>query len=231
MSIVVSAALSLRALAVRREYTSTIRRPNPRAGGIVLSSGALRGPGRVPLTLFYFDVETTGDDPQQDRIVSVQYRQLGDAFEPVGELQILVEWEWGEKQIVQAIMEKGALVANWDFVPVGNRVRFDLTFLVERATKWGLLNWDAAQLKYFWYTKPFLDLQTVLVLMNRGQFTGSSLQAFADKESGSKVPILYRGGRYAEIIAYVTKEQEAALTILRETLDLLGPFGDARRRT
>ncbi|MGQ0796574.1 MAG: hypothetical protein ACT4OI_01725 [Methanobacteriota archaeon] len=162
--------------------------------------------------------------------MSVQYRQLDDAFQPIGELQILVEWEWGEKQVVQVILEKGILEPTWDFVPVGNRLRFDLTFLVERAMKWNLLTWDAAQLKFFWYTKPFLDLQPVLVLMNRGQFVGSSLQRFADKESGSKVPVLYRQGRYAEIIEYVTREHEAALSLLGEARGVLEKLGDTRRR-
>ena len=116
-------------------------------------------------------------------------------------------------------------------MPIGNRLRFDLTFLLERATKHGLLRWDTAQTKYFWYTKPFLDLQSVLVLMNRGVFTGSSLQAFAEKDSGSKVPGWYRDRRFSEIIDYVTKEHEAALSLLREARDLLAELGDRRRRT
>ena len=140
------------------------------------------------LTLFYFDQETTGDDPQQDRIVTVQYHQLDENLEPVGMFQIMTEWEWGEKQIIQMTLEKGILQPTWDFVPVGNRLRFDLTFLIERATKWNLIQWDMATLKYYWFTKPVLDLQPVLILMNRGEFSGSSLHAFADKDPGARVP-------------------------------------------
>ncbi len=184
----------------------------------------------VPLTLFYFDQETTGDDPQQDKIITVQVRQLDDRLEPVGNLQIMAEWEWGEKQIIQMALDKGVLQPNWDFVPVGNRLRFDLTFLIERATKWDLLKWDMAALKYYWYTKPLLDLQPILILMNRGQFTGSSLHAFADKAPGARVPALYYKGATAEIIEYVTQEHEAALDLLRQARDALGILGDARRR-
>ncbi len=183
------------------------------------------------LTLFYFDQETTGDDPQQDRIVTVQFRQLDDDLRPVGPLQIMAEWEWGEKQVIQMTLEKGVLQPNWDFVPVGNRLRFDLTFLIERATKWGLIKWDAATLKYYWFTKPLLDLQPILILMNRGQFTGSSLHAFSDKSPGGKVPALYHKGAYADIIAYVTKEQEAAIDLLQEARNVLTTLGDQRRRT
>ena len=182
------------------------------------------------LTLFYFDQETTGDDPQQDRIVTVQFRQLDDDLRPVGPLQILAEWEWGEKQIIQMILEKGVLQPDWDFVPVGNRLRFDLTFLIERATKWGLIKWDMATLKYYWFTKPILDLQPVLILMNRGKFTGSSLHVFSDKESGRKVPALYLKGAYADIVAYVTREQEAALELLLEAETVLATLGEQRRR-
>ncbi len=160
----------------------------------------------------------------------MQLRQLDDNLEPVGPLQIMAEWEWGEKQIIQMALEKGILQPNWDFVPVGNRLRFDLTFLIERATRWDLIKWDLATLKYYWYTKPLLDLQPVLILMNRGRFTGSGLQRFADKEAGSRIPALHRKGSFADIIAYVTREHEAFLEVLREARKVLGDLGDARRR-
>ncbi len=162
--------------------------------------------------------------------MTVQYHQLSDAFEPVGSFQIMAEWEWGEKQIIQMILQKGILQGNWDFVPVGNRLRFDLTFLIERATKWDLVRWDMATLKVFWFTKPILDLQPVLVLMNHGKFEGSSLHAFADKDAGVKVPALYRQGKHREIIDYVTREHDAALGLLRDAQKVLGDFGDTRRR-
>jgi hypothetical protein len=182
------------------------------------------------LTLFYFDQETTGDDPQQDRIVTVQYHQLDENLEPVGMFQIMTEWDWGEKQIIQMTLEKGILQPTWDFVPVGNRLRFDLTFLIERATKWNLIQWDMATLKYYWFTKPVLDLQPVLILMNRGEFSGSSLHAFADKDPGARVPALYRKGAYTDILGYVNQEHDAALELLRESKKLLTEFGDHRRR-
>ena len=159
-----------------------------------------------------------------------QYQQLRDALEPVGPFQVVAEWEWGEKQVLQLVLAKGLLEPTWDFVPVGNRLRFDLTFVLERAMKWKLVDWDAPRLKYFWYTKPLLDLQPVLVLMNHGQFQGSSLEAFADKGKGSEVPLLYRQGRFPEILAYVTREKEAALEVIRESLGVLGDLGDRRRR-
>ena len=41
---------------------------------------------------------------------------------------------------------------------------------------------------------------------------------------------MYRKGAYSDIIAYVTREQEAALEVLAEARKVLGQLGDARRR-
>ncbi len=175
-------------------------------------------------------METTGDDPAQDRIITVQFQPLADGLTPTGALQIVAEWEWGEKQAIQTVLEKGVLEPTWDFVPVGNRLRFDLTFLIERATKWKLIDWDMGKLKYYWFTKPYFDLSSVLVLLNRGSFEGSSLHRYADKESGSRVPKMYRDGRYLDVIEYVTRERDAAMDVLNESLQVLGDLGDKRRR-
>jgi hypothetical protein len=180
--------------------------------------------------LYYFDMETTGDDPQQDRIVTIQYQALADDLSPSGMLQVMAEWEWGEKQIIQLVLEKGILEPTWDFVPVGNRLRFDLTFLVERATKWRLIDWDLAKLKYYWFTKPYLDLAPILVMLNRGAFSGSSLHSYSDKESGARIPKMYRQGRFLEIIDYVGRERDAAMGLLAESRDLLASLGDRLRR-
>jgi hypothetical protein len=125
---------------------------------------------------------------------------------------------------------KGVLEPTFDFVPVGNRLRFDLTFLIERATKWKLIEWDLAKLKYFWFTKPCVDLGSILVMMNRGSLAGSALHVFSEKESGIKVPKLYHAGRYSDIIEYVTRERDAAIDLLRESREILGEIGDRRRR-
>jgi len=182
------------------------------------------------LPLYYFDVETTGDDPQQDRIVTVQYQPLADDLAPVGSFQVIAEWEWGEKLVIQMALDKGVLESNWDFIPVGNRLRFDLTFLIERATKWKLIDWNLAKLKYYWFTKPYIDLGPFLVMLNRGTLAGSSLHRFADKESGARVPKMYRQGQYSEIIDYVTRERNAAMDLLRDGREILGAMGDQRRR-
>ena len=162
--------------------------------------------------------------------MTVQYQALADDLTPTGLFQVIAEWEWGEKQVIQMVLDKGVLEPTWDFVPLGNRLRFDLTFLIERATKWKLIDWDMPKLKYFWFTKPYLDLAPVLVMLNRGAFTGSSLHTFADKESGARVPKMYREGLFQEIIDYVTRERDAAMDLLKESREVIGDLGDRRRR-
>ena len=181
------------------------------------------------LTEWYFDIETEGTDPQQDKILSIQYQSMSDG-EPMGPFQVLAEWEWGEKQIVRTIVEKGLLDPTWDFVPVGNRLKFDITFVMEKAEKYQIKKFTLDALRYYWFNKPMWDLAPVLLLMNRGRFSGSSISGFAAKGNSSAVPRLYREGRYPEIIEYVTREKDETLGLIREAGSLLQEFGDMRAR-
>ena len=180
--------------------------------------------------LFYFDVEAEGEDPQQDRLITAQFRPLTDELRPSGPLTILPEWEWGEKEVVRTVLGKGLLEESWDFVPVGNRIRFDLTFIMERAHRHGLRDWDPAWLRRFWFRKPMLDLGNILVLMNGGRFDGSSIANFVDKRPSSEVPVLYRQGKFREILDYVAAEEEATIALLAEVRSMLATFGERKRR-
>ena len=182
------------------------------------------------MTLYYLDVESEGEDPQQDRLVTIQFHQLGDDLRPVGKFSILTEWERGEKEMLRSVMQKGVLDATWDFVPVGNRLRFDLTFLMERATHHKLREWTTSEIRRFWFEKPMLDLGDVLVLMNAGKFAGSSIENFVDKRPSGDVPLLYRQGRFKEILEYVERERDVTLSLLAEVRSMLTTFGERKRR-
>ncbi len=182
------------------------------------------------VTLFYFDVEAEGEDPGQDRLITVQYQPLGDDLRPIGALTVLAEWEWGEKEMVRAALQRGVLDPTWDFVPVGNRLRFDLTFLIERAQRHGIRESSAADLRRFWFDKPMLDVGPVLVLMNAGRFEGSSIENFTAKPPSAQAPMLYRQGKYRELLEYVEKERDATLALLAELRSLLTAFGERKRK-
>ncbi|MCJ2555186.1 MAG: hypothetical protein LN410_03180 [Candidatus Thermoplasmatota archaeon] len=182
------------------------------------------------MTEYYFDVETEGVDPLQDKIITIQFQQL-EGGETRGDFTVLAEWEWGEREILHAVKKKGLLDAGWDFVPVGNRLRFDLNFVVERAERHKLITWKPGEVKYYLFEKPMLDLASVLVLMNRGRFKGSSLTAFtAKKEWGNVIRTHYHNGEYAEILEYVEKEKEALLELYREVRSVLSTLGDRRKQ-
>ena len=53
------------------------------------------------MTEYYFDTETTGFDPSEDKIITIQFQEL-DRFtgKPIGDLKILKEWESSEKEIL-----------------------------------------------------------------------------------------------------------------------------------
>ncbi len=181
------------------------------------------------MTEWYLDIETEGTDPQLDRIITIQYQPMREGH-PTGTFQVLAEWEWGERQIVRSIVEKGLLDPTWDFVPVGNRLKFDITFIMQKAEKYGLRKFTVDELRYYWFNKPLIDLAPVLVLMNRGRFTGSSTSGFTTKENSSIVPRLYREGRYADIISYVTREKDETMSMIGDISPLLETLGASRSR-
>ncbi|MFQ6106028.1 MAG: hypothetical protein ACE5QF_00345 [Thermoplasmata archaeon] len=182
------------------------------------------------MTEYYFDIETVGTDPLMDKIVTIQYQQLVDG-NPIGDFRVLKEWEEGEKRIIERIIGEKLLQPHWDFVPIGNNLRFDIIFLMERAQQYGLEKWDAGEIKQYFFLKPMIDIRPVLILMNAGRFKGSGLDAFTGKEKGVQVPIWYAEQKYDEILSYVETEREEAIALYREIASLLEAFGRRKRES
>jgi len=105
------------------------------------------------MTEFYFDIETVGTDPLMDKIVTIQYQQLADG-NPIGDFRVLKEWEEGEKRIVERIIDEKLFEPHWEFVPIGNNLRFDIVFLMEKAQQYGLEEWDVGRVKQYFFMKP-----------------------------------------------------------------------------
>ena len=58
--------------------------------------------------------------------------------------------------------------------------------------------------------RPFLDLKTVGVIMNRGEFKGAGLDKLTNKpQSGKEIPRLYYEKNYGEIEKYIKIETES----------------------
>ncbi len=180
------------------------------------------------MTEYYFDIETLGIDPQQDKIITIQYQMLQDG-EPVGDLVILKEWESSEGEIVKEILDKELLHPGWDFVPIGNRLKFDTIFIIEKAQEYGLLDWKIGDIKYYFFKKPKVDIASTLIMMNDLKFAGSGVDNFTKKGKGEIVPVLYAKREYDEIIDYIHTERDAVLGLFAELRTVLTTFGNRKK--
>ncbi|HZX20428.1 MAG TPA: ribonuclease H-like domain-containing protein [archaeon] len=154
---------------------------------------------------YYFDIETTGLDPKKDKIITIQYQEL-DRFtgKAIGKLVILKEWESSEREILQKFIKETKIDSDYpfDFIPTGYNLGFEHNFLKERTVKVSLNQLDIL-------SKPFIDLRSFGILMNKGEFKGSGLDKITGKETDGKLlPIWYSNKEYSRIIRYITNEAE-----------------------
>ena len=142
----------------------------------------------------YLDIETTGLDPLHSKIITIQYMELDeDTAKPRGPLKILKEWESDEKTILKKFMEVFRPGNDWAFVPIGFNLNFEHKFFWQRCISNSLEPFDI-------FNRPFLDLHTVAVIMNRGSFKGSGLDKITNKpSSGKNIPKLYYEKNYTEL--------------------------------
>ena len=154
---------------------------------------------------YYLDIETTGLDPLQHKIITIQYIELErNTAKPVGQLKILKEWESDEKTILTKFIEESGINDSYKFtfIPVGFNLQFEHSFFWQRCMSNGLKPIDILN-------RPFLDLKTVAVIMNKGEFKGASLHNMTNKpHGGGNIPQLYDEKKYAEIESYIKKEAE-----------------------
>ncbi len=159
---------------------------------------------------FYFDVETTGLNPKVDKIISIQYWQLDGVNNAIGELTILKEWDSCEKDILS---EFNLIFKPWQFIPVGCNMNFDKHFISQRNKLYKL---NAFDFEFLIRNFPSIDIHPMLVLMNNGNFKGSSLHNFSSKrQSGEQVPKWYAGGEFGKVEEYVKNEAEAFIEVYK----------------
>ena len=153
------------------------------------------------MTYYYLDIETTGFDVENDKIITIQYIELDEkTAKPVGSLKILKEWESDEKTILKKFIEDFRPEYKWAFVPIGYGLSFEHKFFWQRCISNGLKPISIL-------TRPFLDLMTVGVLLNGGSFKGAALDDLTSKsQDGSVIPGYYKEKKYAEIERYIKNE-------------------------
>lgn len=153
---------------------------------------------------YYLDIETTGLDPEEDEIISLQFQKIAvDTGEPIEPLNLLKSWSPGfsEEKIIRTI-EPLILSSNpFSFVPVGNNLNFEFKFLASKFRKYLEMDIDASVFN----SRPFIDLKPVMILLNGGRFKGYQL-ILKKSTDGSKVPIWYHNKEYDKIINYIKEE-------------------------
>jgi hypothetical protein len=123
---------------------------------------------------------------------------------PISPVKILKEWESDEKTILKKFILDSGIDDGYkfSFIPIGFNLQFEHSFFWQRCISNGLKPIDVLG-------RPFLDLKTVAVIMNRGEFKGAGLDNITNKpHGGGKIPQWYEGKKYAEIESYIKKEAE-----------------------
>ncbi len=159
---------------------------------------------------YYFDIETTGLNPEKDKIITIQYQELDrHTGEAIGELIILKEWESSERKILEKFIKDSKIDSNYsfDFIPSGYNLGFEHNFLKARTAKHSLNPLDIL-------SKPFIDLRVFGILMNKGEFKGSSLDKITGKTmDGKMIPNWYQSKEYGEIISYIKNEAKSFIEL------------------
>lgn len=141
--------------------------------------------------------------PGDCKIITIQYQLLGKNGLPLTDLKIFKEWESSEEEIIKKFWNMLRPETQWDYIPVGHNIYFDLGMVKERAKIYNMKMDDWA----LYHDKPAIDLKHICIAMNNFEFKGSGLDRFSGKEtSGINVPVWYSNMEYGKIIEYIQKE-------------------------
>ena len=174
----------------------------------------------IKLGLYYFDIETTGWNPQQDKIISVQRQLIENDGTPKGDLVI---WKiWGEDAFTEEQLIKTAydLLMNeknmWE-IPVGYNLKFEQKMLGTKFEKY-IPSFKWAD----WFFRPMLDLHPIGILINKGILKGSGLNKVSNKiHDGSIIPKWFEEKKYNLVEEYITQEADSFLEFYRKYFKLM----------
>jgi len=166
---------------------------------------------------YYFDIETCSrtahPDFNNDPIIAITYQQIDSRTgQAIDKLNILKSWESSEEEILRKFHPIFNLQDKWKFIPIGCNLSFDFVSLICRWKKIGI----ETTVRNLFTEHPYIDIQPILVIFNRGSFKDCSLQKFAGKQhSGSKIIEWYDKSEYQEIQSYIEDETEIFLRLYR----------------
>ena len=154
---------------------------------------------------YYIDIETTGLNALNNEIITIQYVELERGIgAPIGDVNILKGWELGERGMLTTLIENTPITDsyNFAFIPVGYNLKFEHEFLLAATARHDLSRIDVL-------SRPHMDLHSIGIMMNGGEFRGSGLADLTRKKHrGSAIGEWYRAEQYHKIEDYIHNETE-----------------------
>lgn len=155
------------------------------------------------------DIETTGKNPFEHKLITIQLRRKG-------ETHVWKEWESNERSTILAFLEfyRGiprSVKKGGDTFVAFNALHFDIPFIIVRAQKTGVTArefWSEEWIYNNLVRWPvILDLYQLLgdKLMGYAKWRGCLVGTFAEY-TNKQMPEFYARGEYQKIIQYVEDE-------------------------
>ncbi len=172
---------------------------------------------------YYFDIETYSPgekiNPDTDKIITIQFQRIDlRTGKPREELVILKEWESTEENIIKEFYDKffSDNQSVWNFIPVGFNLNFEWEFLISKFEKYLGRRFTSRELHY---DHPHLDIKSIIILLNDGNFVGAKLDKFTDKsQDGKCIRNFYEARQFDKIENYVGEEATSFLELLQKIM-------------
>lgn len=175
----------------------------------------------MPIT--FFDVETTGLDPFQSKIITIQIRRNG-------KTTIFKEWELGEPEMIESFFDFVKEIRRREEIFIGyNILKFDVPFLVQRLH--GLEIFDKQKWKILCHELRWVDLYQLLgdayyTFYRFGDWF--KLAGMQTRVPGRDIPRLYTRKKFDKIIEHVEVEMKAMEIVYSKIVEL--PFYEELRK-
>ncbi|MFX0072472.1 MAG: hypothetical protein ACFFAO_15415, partial [Candidatus Hermodarchaeota archaeon] len=101
----------------------------------------------------------------------------------------------------------------WEFIPAGTNLSYDLFTILRRSKE--LLRIEIP-VQLIMHKIPKIDLKSSLVLANKGNFKGASLDNFSKKSSSGKIAKSYiKNKDWDKLLNYIKQEAEGFLDVYK----------------